>query len=432
MRRRVVITGMGAVTPLGATVAETWAGICAGKSGIGPITRFDAEALGYPTRIAGEVPGFDPLAYFSKKELRRMDPFVTYGVASALQAVEDAGLKIAPERAHRVGAIIGTGYGGLATTWDCARTLLGLRPDGSAPPAGPVRDAWRKLSPFTVPMGIANMAAGQASIRLGLKGPNKAPATACAAGTHAIGDAFKLIQNGTCDAAVAGGAEAPVTAISIGAFCAMRAMSTRNDTPSSASRPFDRSRDGFVMGEGAGVVVLEELTLALDRGARIYAEVRGYGLTGDAYHMTSPPENSDGTSRCMRMALDDGGISPDEVDYVNAHGTATTYNDVFESRAINLVFGAHAPRLAVSSTKSMTGHLLGGAGGIEAIFSALALQDGIIPPTMHLTDPDDGCDLDYVPGAARRAPLETVLSNSFGFGGTNACLALSRFEEGGR
>lgn len=432
MSRRVVITGMGAVTPLGATVAETWAGICAGKSGIGPIKHFDAEAVGYPTRIAGELRGFDPLAYIAKKDLRRMDPFVQYAVVSAIQAMEDAGLKITPEAAPRVGTIIGTGYGGLHTSWICARTLLGVSGDETRSSSGPVKGAWRKLSPFTVPMGIPNMAAGQTSIRLGLKGPNFAPATACAAGTHAIGEAFKLIQRGVCDAAVAGGAEAPVTALSIGAFCAMRAMSTRNDTPESASRPFDRTRDGFVMGEGAGIVVVEELTRALDRGARIYAEILGYGLTGDAYHVTSPPEDSSGTSRCMRMALEDGGISPDEVDYINAHGTATTYNDVLETRAIKLVFGDHAYKLAVSSTKSMTGHLLGGAGGIEAIFSALAIQDGVLPPTMNLTDPDDGCDLDYVTGAARPSRPEIVLSNSFGFGGTNACLAFSRFRESGR
>jgi len=432
MRRRVVITGLGAVTPLGTTVSETWAGICAGKSGIGPITRFDAAGLGYPTRIAGEVRGFDPLVHLDKKDVRRNDLFVQYALTSAIMAAEDAGLKVTPETAPRVGTVIGTGYGGLETTWAAARTLMGATGDELAPPTGPIKDAWRKLSPFTVPAGIPNMAAGQTSIRLGLKGPNGCTATACAAGTHAIGDAFKLIQRGACDAALAGGSEAPVTALSIGAFCAMRAMSTRNETPESASRPFDRTRDGFVMGEGAGIVVLEELHRALDRGARIYAEVAGYGLTGDAYHVTSPPEDSDGTKRCMRMALEDAGMSPDEVDYINAHGTATTYNDVLETRSIKEVFGDHAYNLAVSSTKSMTGHLLGGAGGVEAIFSALAIHEGTLPPTMNLSDPDDGCDLDYVAGASRRGDPEAVITNSFGFGGTNACLVLTRFQEGGR
>ncbi len=429
MRRRVVITGLGAVTPLGGTVAETWAGICAGKSGIGSITGFDAEAMGLPTRIAGEVRGFDPLAYIDRKELRRMDRFVHYAVASAIQAVEDAGLKLTPALAPRVGAIIGTGMGGMETVWNATWTLLGMGGGSGDSPRGAAAGAWRKLSPFTVPMGIPNMAAGQVSIRLGLRGPNSCVATACAAGTHAIGDAFKLIERGACDAVVAGGAEAMVNPLAMASFCAMRAMSTRNDSPETACRPFDRTRDGFVMGEGAGLVLLEELSLAVDRGARIYAEVLGYGLTGDAYHVTSPPEDSDGTNRCMRMALADASIEPDEVDYINAHGTATIFNDPLETQSIKEVFGKHAYRLAVSSTKSMTGHLLGGAGGIETIFSVLALTDGVLPPTINLTDPDDACDLDYVAGSARRASPQTVMSNSFGFGGTNACLVLRRFEE---
>jgi 3-oxoacyl-[acyl-carrier-protein] synthase II len=423
---------MGAVTPLGGTVAETWGGICAGKSGIGPIAGFDAVAMDLPTRIAGEVCGFDPLVYLDKKELRRMDRFVRYAVATAVQAVQDADFKVTPALAPRIGTIIGTGMGGIDTVWNSAKTIMGARDGGGDSPGSVVAGSWRKLSPFTVPMGIPNMAAGQVSIRLGLKGPNSCVATACAAGTHAIGDAFKLIQRGACDAMLAGGAEAMVTPLAMSAFCAMRAMSTRNDSPETASRPFDRTRDGFVMAEGAGLVLLEELSRAVDRGARIHAEVLGYGLTGDAYHVTSPPEDSDGTSRCMRMALADAAIEPCEVDYINAHGTATTYNDALETNSIKDVFGEHAYRLAVSSTKSMTGHLLGGAGGIEAIFSALALADGLLPPTINLTDPEDGCDLDYVAGTARRASLETVMSNSFGFGGTNASLVLRRFEEKGR
>jgi 3-oxoacyl-[acyl-carrier-protein] synthase II len=426
MKRRVVITGLGAVTPLGLDVKETWAAICAGKSGIGRIARFDAEALGLPTRIAAEVRGFDPLATLERKDARKTDRFIQLALTAAVQAVIDAGLKITPAVAPRIGTIVGTGMGGVETIEEASRILVGKTLGGYEP------KAWRKLSPFTVPMAIPNMAAGQISIRLGLKGPNACVSTACASGAHAIGDSFKLIQRGACDAMVAGGSEAAVTPLGIGAFCAMRAMSTRNDTPETASRPFDRTRDGFVMGEGAGIVVLEELDAARARGARIYAEMTGYGLTGDAYHITSPPEDSDGTNRCMRMALEDAGIEPTQVAYVNAHGTATAYNDGLESRSIKEVFGEHAYRLAVSSTKSMTGHLLGGAGGIETIFTALALRDGILPPTMNLTDPDDDCDLDYVPGAARPRAIGTALTNSFGFGGTNACLVLGRFEEGGR
>ena len=415
MKRRVVITGLGAITPLGNTVEETWTALCAGQSGVGPITRFDAEALGYPTRIAAEVRGFDPSAYVEKKEERKLDRFAQYALAGAYQAMRDAGIKITPAFAPRIGTIIGTGMGGVEAI---ERAVLTLREERS----------WKKLSPFTVPKVIPNMAAGQVSIRFGLRGPNSCVATACASGTHAIGDAFKLIQRGVCDAMVAGGTEAAVTELGVGAFCAMRAMSTRNDSPETASRPFDRTRDGFVMGEGAGVVVLEELSLAAERGARIYAEVIGYGLTGDAYHITSPPEDSDGTNRCMRMALEDAAIDPAEIGYVNAHGTGTAYNDGLESRSIKDVFGAHAHRLAVSSTKSMTGHLLGGAGGIETIFTALAIPAGSLPPTMNLTDPDDDCDLDYVPGAARPARVSAALSNSFGFGGHNVTLAVRRWD----
>ena len=425
MKRRVVITGLGAVTPLGLDVKETWAAVCAGKSGIGPITRFDADALELPTRIAAEARGFDPLAYLDRKEVRKTDRFTQFALAGAAQAVLDAGLKITPAVAPRIGTIIGTGMGGVETFEQAVRTLAGKTLGGYEP------RAWKKMSPFTVPMVIPNMAAGQISIRFGLKGPNACVATACASGTHAIGDAFKLIQRGVCNAMVAGGSEAAVTPLGIGAFCAMRAMSTRNDTPETASRPFDRTRDGFVMGEGAGIVLLEELGAAIERGARIHAEVVGYGLTGDAYHITSPPQDSNGTNRCMRMALEDAGLIPAEVGYVNAHGTATAYNDALESRSIKEVFGEHAYRLAVSSTKSMTGHLLGGAGGIETIFTALALRDGILPPTMNLMDPDDDCDLDYVPGAARPSPIRAAITNSFGFGGTNACLVLRRFEEDG-
>ena len=419
MRRRVVITGLGAVTPLGNTVEETWAAILAGKSGAGPITRFDAAGLGFPTRIAAEVRGFDAGAYLDRKEERKLDRFAQYALASASQAMRDSGFKITPATAPRVGTIIGTGMGGVETIEGAVQTLRSEE------------RGWKRLSPFTVPKVIPNMAAGQVSIRFGLKGPNACVSTACASGTHAIGDAFKLIQRGVCDVMVAGGTEAAVTALGIGAFCAMRAMSTRNDTPETASRPFDRTRDGFVMGEGAGVVILEDLSTAIERGARIVAEVIGYGLTGDAYHITAPPEDSDGTNRCMRMALEDARIDPREIGYVNAHGTATPYNDALESRSIKDVFGEHAYRLAVSSTKSMTGHLLGGAGGIETIFTALAIRDGIVPPTINLTDPDDDCDLDYVTGGARPAEIRAALSNSFGFGGTNACLILRRFEKDG-
>ncbi len=416
MRRRVVITGLGAVTPLGNTVEETWGAILAGKSGAGPITRFDAAGFGFPTRIAAEVRGFDAGVYLERKEERKLDRFAQYAIAGATQAIRDAGLKITPALAPRIGTIVGTGMGGVETIESAVETLRA------------VDRGWKRLSPFTVPKVIPNMAAGQVSIRFGLKGPNSCVSTACASGTHAIGDAFKLIQRGVSDVMVAGGTEAAVTPLGIGAFCAMRAMSTRNDTPETASRPFDRTRDGFVMGEGAGIVILEELSLAIERGARIYAEVIGYGLTGDAYHITAPPEDSDGTNRCMRMALEDARIEPEEVDYVNAHGTATPYNDGLESRSIRSVFGAHARRLAVSSTKSMTGHLLGGAGGIETIFIALALRDQIFPPTINLTDPDDDCDLDYVAGGARSGTVRAALSNSFGFGGTNACLILRGFE----
>ena len=416
MRRRVVITGLGAVTPLGNTVEETWGAILAGKSGAGPITRFDAAAFGFPTRIAAEVRGFDAGVYLERKEERKLDRFAQYAIAGATQAIRDAGMKITPALAPRIGTIVGTGMGGVETIESAVETLRAAD------------RGWKRLSPFTVPKVIPNMAAGQVSIRFGLKGPNSCVSTACASGTHAIGDAFKLIQRGVSDVMVAGGTEAAVTPLGIGAFCAMRAMSSRNDTPGTASRPFDRTRDGFVMGEGAGIVILEELSLAIERGARIYAEVIGYGLTGDAYHITAPPEDSDGTNRCMRMALEDARIEPGEVDYVNAHGTATPYNDGLESRSIRSVFGAHASRLAVSSTKSMTGHLLGGAGGIETIFIALALRDQIFPPTINLTDPDDDCDLDYVAGGARSGTVRAALSNSFGFGGTNACLILREFE----
>ena len=419
MRRRVVITGLGAVTPLGNTVEETWAAILAGKSGAGPITRFDAAGLGFPTRIAAEVRGFDAGAYLDRKEERKLDRFAQYALAGASQAMRDSGFKITPATAPRVGTIIGTGMGGVETIEGAVQTLRSEE------------RGWKRLSPFTVPKVIPNMAAGQVSIRFGLKGPNACVSTACASGTHAIGDAFKLIQRGVCDVMVAGGTEAAVTALGIGAFCAMRAMSTRNDAPETASRPFDRTRDGFVMGEGAGIVVLEDLSTAIERGARIVAEVIGYGLTGDAYHITAPPEDSDGTNRCMRMALEDARIDPREIGHVNAHGTATPYNDALESRSIKDVFGGHAYRLAVSSTKSMTGHLLGGAGGIETIFTALAIRDGIVPPTINLTDPDDDCDLDYVTGGARPVEIRAALSNSFGFGGTNACLILRRFEKDG-
>jgi len=413
MQRRIVVTGLGLVTPLGIGVEETWSALVAGKSGISRITRFDASNLA--TQIAGEIKDFRPEDFVSRKEVRRMDDFTAYSMAAAHMAVENAKLQIGANNAERAGVVIGTGLGGLRTMEKFLQILLEHGP--------------KKVSPFFIPMLIANMAPGQISIAFGAKGPNMAIETACAAGTHAIGDAFKLIQSGVADVMITGGVEAATTPLGVSGFNAMRAISTRNDEPEKASRPFDRDRDGFVMGEGSGIVILEELNHALERGAPIQAEVIGYGLTADAFHITAPAPDGEGMARCMKMALDDAGVAPEEVEYINAHGTSTDLNDRFETQAIKTVFGEHAYKLAVSSTKSMTGHLLGGAGGVETAFTVLAIERGILPPTINYENPDPDCDLDYVPNVCRRAEVRTALSNSFGFGGTNAALVLRRYEQ---
>ena len=413
MQRRIVVTGLGLVTPLGIGVEETWSALVAGKSGISRITRFDASNLA--TQIAGEIKDFRPEDFVSRKEARRMDDFTAYSMAAAHMAVENAKLQIGDNNAERAGVVIGTGLGGLRTMEKFLQILLEHGP--------------KKVSPFFIPMLIANMAPGQISIAFGAKGPNMAIETACAAGTHAIGDAFKLIQSGVADVMITGGVEAATTPLGVSGFNAMRAISTRNDEPERASRPFDRDRDGFVMGEGSGIVILEGLNHALERGAPVRAEVIGYGLTADAFHITAPAPDGEGMARCMKMALDDAGVAPEEVEYINAHGTSTDLNDRFETQAIKTVFGEHAYKVAVSSTKSMTGHLLGGAGGVETAFTVLAIERGILPPTINYENPDPECDLDYVPNVCRRAEVRTALSNSFGFGGTNAALVLRRYEQ---
>jgi 3-oxoacyl-[acyl-carrier-protein] synthase II len=410
-RRRVVITGVGAVTPIGNTAEEFWAGLIQGRSGIGPITRFDAT--GFPTRIAGEVRGFDSLKYIDKKDDRKFDPFLKYAVACGLMAVEDAGLGPDQVDRDRYGVLIGSGIGGITTLLESHDVLKTRGVD--------------RVSPFFIPMLIVNMASGIVSMRIGARGPNSAVVTACATGNHALGDAMKIIERGDADVMVAGGAEAIIIPLTIAGFCQMKAMSTRNDEPTRASRPFDADRDGFVCGEGGGVMVLESLEHALGRDARIYAELVGYGMTGDAYHMTAPDPDGDGAARAMSAALRDGGIDPTEVGYINAHGTSTPYNDKFETLAIKRVFGEHAGKLAVSSTKSMTGHLLGAAGGVEAIATALAIHHGILPPTTNYETADPDCDLDYVPNQARKQEIEVGLTNAFGFGGTNATLILRKF-----
>jgi 3-oxoacyl-[acyl-carrier-protein] synthase II len=410
-KRRVVITGVGAVTPVGNTAEEFWQALLEGRSGIGPITRFDAT--GFDTRIAGELKGFDPLTYIDKKDDRKFDPFLKYAVASAVMAVEDAALKTDRVDATRFGVLVGSGIGGLETllaNYEALRTK------------GPER-----VSPFLIPMLIVNMASGVISMRMGAKGPNSAVVTACATGNHAIGDAAKIIERGDADVMIAGGAEAIIVPLAIAGFAQMKAMSTRNDDPAHASRPFDAERDGFVCGEGAGLLVLESLEHARQRDARIYAEVVGYGMTGDAHHMTAPDPEGDGAVRAMAGALRDAGLEPSAVGYINAHGTSTPYNDKFETLAIKRVFGEHARKLAVSSTKSMTGHLLGAAGGIEAVATTFALYHGMLPPTINYEKPDPDCDLDYVPNHARKQEVEVALSNAFGFGGTNATLAFRKF-----
>jgi 3-oxoacyl-[acyl-carrier-protein] synthase II len=411
LNRRVVITGIGLVTPLGNDTATNWSRLVAGRSGIGPITRFDATRL--PVRIAGEVRGFDPGAYIEKKEIKKMDPFIQYAVAAGQMAFDDARLQLDTLPADRVGVVIGVGMGGIATIEECLPLFL--------------ESGLKKVTPFFIPRLIANMAPGQIAMRFGAKGINYTTTSACASGGHAVGEAYRLIRLGFQDAMFAGGSEAAVTPMGVGGFAVMRALSTRNDEPERASRPFDRDRDGFVLAEGAGVLILETLDGAVHRGAPIYAEVIGYGANADAYHITAPAPEGDGAMRCMRLALEDGDVDPLEVDYINAHGTSTPYNDANETQAIKRLFGEHAARIAVSSTKSMTGHALGAAGAIEAAYAALALHHGILPPTINYEHPDPECDLDYVPNVARPAHPRVALSNSFGFAGTNACLALRKY-----
>jgi 3-oxoacyl-[acyl-carrier-protein] synthase II len=412
-RRRVVVTGLGLITPLGIGVETTWENLINGRSGIVKITQFDASA--FPTQIAGEVKNFNPEDYIEFKSIKKMDRFIQFAVAAATMAVDDSGLKITESNSERTGVIVGSGMGGLNTIEHYNIVLLEKGP--------------RKITPFFIPMLSINLASGQISIRFGAKGPNSAISTACATGSHAIGDAFKIIQRGDADVMIAGGAEAVITPLGIGGFDAMKAISTRNDEPEKASRPFDIDRDGFVVGEGAGIMILENLQKALERGAKIYAEVIGYGMTSDAYHITSPSPGGEGASRCMALALRDGGVEPSEIDYINAHGTSTKSGDEIESSAIKTVFGEHAYKVAISSTKSMTGHLIGAAGGVEAVFSVMSILNGIIPPTINLNNIDPECgNLDYVPHTARKMPINYVLSNSFGFGGTNACLLFKKFE----
>ena len=409
--RRVVVTGVGAVTPVGNTAEEFWAALIQGKSGIGPVTRFDASPL--PTRIAGELKGFDPLRYIDKKDDRKLDPFLKYAIACAAMAVEDAGLNVERVDRTRFGVLVGSGIGGITTLLETHKVLLEKGPD--------------RVSPFFIPMLIINMASGLISMRFGARGPNSSVVTACATGNHAIGDAMKIIQRNDADVMIAGGSEAIILPLTFAGFCQMKAMSTRNDDPERASRPFDATRDGFVCGEGGGLLVLESLDHALARDARIYAEVVGYGMTGDAHHMTAPDPEGDGAARAMTAALQDAGVAASAVNYINAHGTSTLYNDKSETMAIKRVFGDHARKLAVSSTKSMTGHLLGAAGGIEAIATAFAIHHGILPPTINYETPDPDCDLDYVPNQARKQDVEIALSNAFGFGGTNATLVLRKY-----
>jgi len=413
LTRRVVVTGVGLLTPLGIGTEATWEAIRAGKSGIGPITQFDAAA--FSCRIAGEVKGFDPSNYIEKKEIKKMGRFIHFAVAAADFALKGSGLKVTPEIAEQVGVYIGSGIGGFEVIEREHRTLLEQGP--------------RRISPFFIPATIINLAAGYVSIKSGAKGPNSATATACTTSAHSIGDSYRMIQRGDADAMICGGTEAAVTPMGIGGFAAMRALSTRNHEPERASRPWDKDRDGFVVGEGAGILVLEDLEMARARGANILAEVVGYGMSADAFHVTAPPDDGDGAFRVMRNALRDAGLVPEQVDYINAHGTSTDVGDRAETMAIKRAFGDHAYKVAVSSTKSMTGHLLGGAGGLEAGISVMAIRDQIAPPTMNHESPGECCDLDYVPLHARPMKIDYVLSNSFGFGGTNGCLIFKRYSE---
>jgi len=411
LSRRVVITGLGLVTPLGIGVDQTWTALCKGQSGISEITRFDAS--GFDTKIAGEVKNFHPEDFLSKKEAKRTQLFIAYAVAASRMALEDSGLTIDKANENRVGVLTGCGLGGLELL---EQTTVVLQKKGP-----------QRVTPFFIPMIIGNMAPGMISIYLGAKGPNSSIATACASGTHAVGDAFKIIKRGAADAMIAGGVESVITPTCIAGFNAMKALSVRNDPPEKASRPFDRDRDGFVVGEGCGIMILETLDAAVERGAQIYAEICGYGMSGDGFHMAAPAPEGEGAARCMAAALADSKMPFDKIDYINAHGTSTQLNDVYETKAIKSVFKEKASSIAVSSTKSMTGHLLGGAGGIETVFTALTISEGIIPPTINLEHPDEECDLDYVPNKARKMDVKTAMTNSFGFGGTNATLILKKY-----
>ncbi len=409
--RRVVVTGVGAVSPLGTGNQKNWEGLINGRSGIDRITRFDASSL--PVKIAGEVKDFDAEQFIDKKEIKKMDLFIQYAMAAAQFAMEDSGLQITDENAEKVGVLVGAGLGGLPTIERYHTALM--------------EGGYKKISPFFIPMLIINLAPGHISIKYGAKGPNLSSVSACATGTHSIGDAYHMIVRGDADAMIAGGTESTVTPLGIGGFAVMKALSdSHNDDPQRASRPFDKGRDGFILGEGAGIVILEEYEAAKARGAKIYAEVVGYGLTGDAYHMTAPADGGEGAARCMKMALRNAGVNPEQVGYINAHGTSTPFNDLNESLAIKSVFGDHAYKLMVSSTKSMTGHLLGAAGGLEAVISCMVLDKNIVPPTINYEEPDPACDLDYVPNTAREARVDYVMSNSLGFGGTNATLLFKR------
>jgi len=414
LNRRVVVTGIGLICGSGKTKEEVWSNLLAGRSSIGLISRFEASA--FPVRIASEVKGFDPFKFFEKKEVKKMDLFIHYAVAAAQEAMDDSGLAISEQNAERVGSYIGSGIGGFGVIEREHEKFLKGGPG--------------KISPFFIPAAIVNLAAGHVSIRFGAKGPNSATCTACSTGAHAVGDSFKIIQRGDADAMICGGAEAAITPMGVGGFAAMRALSTRNNDPEHASRPFDADRDGFVIGEGAGVLILEELEHARARGAKIYAEMVGYGMSSDAFHITQPSEDGDGAVRVMTNAIKDAGVETNDIDYINAHGTSTYYNDKLETLAIKRVFGDSAYSIPVSSTKSMMGHLLGAAGGVEAGLIALALRDQIVPPTENYEKPDPECDLNYVPNTARRVPLKHALSNSFGFGGTNAALLMRRYDEG--
>ncbi len=411
MDRRVVITGLGLITPLGVGVAQSWTALCAGKSGISEITRFDASD--FETKIAGEVKNFHPEDFLPKKEVKRTQSFIAYAVAASRMALEDSGLQINSANENRVGVLTGCGMGGLQLLEQTSMTVLRKGP--------------KRVTPFFIPMMIGNMAPGMISIYLGAKGPNSSVATACAAGTHAIGDAFKIVKRGAADAMITGGVESVITPTAVAGFNAMKALSTRNDQPEKASRPFDRDRDGFVIGEGCGILILEPLEAALERGARIYAEICGYGMSGDGFHMAAPSPDGEGAARCMAAALEDAAMPYETIDYINAHGTSTPLNDVYETKAIKSVFKEKASSLLVSSTKSMTGHLLGGAGGVETVFSALTVFEGTVPPTINLDNPDPECDLDYVPNHARQANIDAAMTNSFGFGGTNAVLILKKY-----